>query len=145
VFRVGDRVMIARNDYAKGEHGVFNGTLGTLVDLDLKDGHVGVHTDDGEQIAYDFAQLDDLVHAYAVSVHKAQGSEFPHVVAPITMDAPLLLTRSLLYTLVTRARSTVVLVGQQRALRQALETPGARRNTLLSHLLAERIEGVKVL
>lgn len=139
VFRVGDRVMATRNDYGKGEQGVFNGTLGTVVNLDLKDSSLDVHTDDGEQVSYDFAELDDLTHAYAVSVHKAQGSEFPHVVAPITMDAPLLLTRTMLYTLVTRAKSTVVLVGQPRALRQALETTGARRNTLLAHTLAERV------
>lgn len=139
VFRAGDRVMAARNDYAKGEQGVFNGTLGTVVNLDLKDSRLDVHTDDGELVAYDFAELDDLIHAYALSVHKAQGSEFPHVVAPLTLDAPLLLTRALLYTLVTRAKRTVVLVGQQRALRQALETPGAHRNTLLAHELEARL------
>ncbi|MBS2966775.1 ATP-dependent RecD-like DNA helicase [Actinocrinis puniceicyclus] len=140
VFRVGDRVMAARNDYAKGAAGVFNGTLGTVVDLDLKDGALAVLTDDGEQVDYDFAQLDELIHAYAVSVHKAQGSEFPHVVAPLTLDAPALLTRSLLYTLVTRARRTVVLVGQPRALRQALENPGPARNTLLAHALAAQLD-----
>jgi exodeoxyribonuclease V alpha subunit len=139
VFRVGDRVMAARNDYAKGEQGIFNGTLGTVVNLDLKDSRLDVHTDDGEVVAYDFTELDDLIHAYALSVHKAQGSEFPHIVAPITLDAPLLLTRSLLYTLVTRARKTVVLVGQPRALRQALETPAPRRNTLLAHELEARL------
>jgi exodeoxyribonuclease V alpha subunit len=141
VFRVGDRVMAARNDYAKGEQGIFNGTLGTVVDLDLKDSRLEVLTDDGEQVGYDFAELDDLIHAYALSVHKAQGSEFEHVVAPLTLDAPLLLTRSLLYTLVTRARRSVVLVGQPRALRQALETPGAQRNTLLAHALAAQLGG----
>ncbi len=139
VFRTGDRVMAARNDYSKGEQGIFNGTLGTVIDLDLKDGRLEVLTDDGEQVGYDFTELDDLIHAYAVSVHKAQGSEFPHVVAPITLDAPALLTRSLLYTLVTRARSTVVLVGQPRALRQALDTPGPRRKTLLAYALAEQL------
>lgn len=141
VFRVGDRVMAARNDYGKGEAGIYNGTLGTVVNLDLKDSALEVLTDDGEQVTYDFTELDDLIHSYAVSVHKAQGSEFPHVVAPITLDAPLLLTRSLLYTLVTRARSTVVLVGQPRALRQALETPGPTRNTLLAHALAAQLDG----
>jgi exodeoxyribonuclease V alpha subunit len=141
VFRVGDRVMAARNDYAKGEQGIFNGTLGTVIDLDLKDSRLEVLTDDGEQVGYDFAELDDLIHGYALSVHKAQGSEFPHVVAPLTLDAPLLLTRSLLYTLVTRARRTVVLVGQPRALRQALETPGPQRNTLLAHALTAALGG----
>jgi exodeoxyribonuclease V alpha subunit len=133
--------MAARNDYAKGEAGIYNGTLGTVVNLDLKDSALEVLTDDGEQVAYDFTELDDLIHAYAISVHKAQGSEFPHVVAPITLDAPMLLTRSLLYTLVTRARRTVVLVGQPRALRQALETPGPTRNTLLAHALAAQLDG----
>jgi exodeoxyribonuclease V alpha subunit len=139
VFRVGDRVMAARNDYAKGEQGVFNGTLGTVVNLDLKDAGLDVLTDDGEQVRYDFAELEDLVHAYALSVHKAQGSEFPHVVAPLTLDAPLLLTRALLYTLVTRAKRTVVLVGQPRALRQALETAGGQRNTLLAYALSVQL------
>jgi exodeoxyribonuclease V alpha subunit len=140
VFRVGDRVMAARNDYSKGEYGIFNGTLGTVVDLDVKDGAVVVATDDGEQVGYEFGQLGDLIHAYALTVHKAQGSEFDHVVAPLTGDIPALLTRKLLYTLVTRARRTVVLVGQDRALAMALETPGARRNTLLAHALAAQLE-----
>jgi exodeoxyribonuclease V alpha subunit len=137
VFRVGDRVMATRNDYGKGEHGIFNGTLGTVVNLDLKEGRLEVHTDDGDYAGYEFDELDDLTHAYAISVHKAQGSEFPHVVAPITMDAPLLLTRRLLYTMVTRAQKTVVLVGQPRALQLALDTTGPHRNTLLDHLLAD--------
>jgi exodeoxyribonuclease V alpha subunit len=141
VFRAGDRVMAARNDYAKGEAGIFNGTLGTICDLDLKDGRVGVLTDDGEQVSYEFTELDDLIHAYALSVHKAQGSEFDHVVAALTLDAPLLLTRSLLYTLVTRARKTVVLVGQPAALRRALDTAPPARNTLLSHALTEYLAG----
>jgi exodeoxyribonuclease V alpha subunit len=144
VFRVGDRVMAARNDYTKGEYGIFNGTLGTVVDLDVKDGAVSVATDDGEVVGYEFGQLPDLIHAYALTVHKAQGSEFDHVVAPLTGDVPGLLTRKLLYTLVTRARRTVVLVGQDRALTFALETPGARRNTLLAHALAAQLEGLVV-
>jgi len=137
VFRVGDRVMATRNDYGKGEHGIFNGTLGTVVNLDLKEGRLEVHTDDSDYAGYEFDELDDLTHAYAISVHKAQGSEFPHIVAPITMDAPLLLTRRLLYTMVTRAQRTVVLVGQPRALQLALDTTGPHRNTLLDHFLAE--------
>ena len=136
VFRAGDRVIATRNDYARGSHGVFNGTLGTVVDLDLREAGLTVETEDGEQIRYDLDDLDDLGHSYALTVHKAQGSEFPHVVAPLTMDAPRLLTRRLLYTLATRARSTVVLVGQPRALRHALDTPGPARATLLAPRLA---------
>jgi exodeoxyribonuclease V alpha subunit len=133
VFRVGDRVIATRNDYHRGEHGVFNGTLGTVIDLDLKEAALTVETEDGEPIRYDLEDLDDLAHSYALTVHKAQGSEFPHIVAPLTMDAPRLLTRRLFYTLATRARRTVVLVGQPRALRHALETEGPARATLLAH------------
>ena len=135
VFRVGDRVIATRNDYARGAHGVFNGTLGTIVDLDLKEAGLTVETEDGEAVRYDLDDLDDLAHSYALTVHKAQGSEFPHVVAPLTMDAPRLLTRRLFYTLATRARETVVLVGQPRALRMALENEGSARATLLAHRL----------
>ena len=142
VFRVGDRVIATRNDYARGAHGVFNGTLGTVVDLDLREAALTMETEDGEQIRYDLDDLDDLGHGYALTVHKAQGSEFPHVVAPLTMDAPRLLTRRLLYTLATRARSTVVLVGQPRALRHALDTPGPARATLLAPRLAAALAEV---
>jgi len=142
VFRVGDRVIATRNDYHRGEHGVFNGTLGTVVDLDLKEAALTVETEDGEAIRYDLDDLDDLAHSYALTVHKAQGSEFPHIVAPLTMDAPRLLTRRLFYTLATRARQTVVLVGQPRALRHALETEGPARATLLAQRLTEELQRV---
>ncbi|HEX4789071.1 MAG TPA: AAA family ATPase [Actinospica sp.] len=139
VFRVGDRVIATRNDYHRGEHGVFNGTLGTVVDLDLKEAGLTVETEEGEAIRYDLDDLDDLAHSYALTVHKAQGSEFPHIVAPLTMDAPRLLTRRLFYTLATRARRTVVLVGQPGALRHALATEGPARATLLTQRLAEEL------
>lgn len=141
VFRVGDRVIATRNDYARGAHGVFNGTLGTVVDLDLKEAGLTVENEDGESVRYDLDDLDDLAHSYALTVHKAQGSEFPHVVAPLTMDAPRLLTRRLFYTLATRARQTVVLVGQPRALKHALEQEGPARATLLAHRLNLALAG----
>jgi exodeoxyribonuclease V alpha subunit len=141
VFRVGDRVIATRNDYARGAHGVFNGTLGTVVDLDLKEAGLTVESEDGESIRYDLDDLDDLAHSYALTVHKAQGSEFAHVVAPLTMDAPRLLTRRLFYTLATRARQTVVLVGQPRALKHALEQDGPARATLLAHRLGSALAG----
>jgi exodeoxyribonuclease V alpha subunit len=141
VFRVGDRVIATRNDYARGAHGIFNGTLGTVVDLDLKEAGLTVETEVGESVRYDLDDLDDLAHSYALTVHKAQGSEFAHVVAPLTMDAPKLLTRRLFYTLATRARQTVVLVGQPRALKHALEQQGPARATLLAHRLSTALEG----
>jgi exodeoxyribonuclease V alpha subunit len=141
VFRVGDRVIATRNDYARGAHGIFNGTLGTVIDLDLKEAGLTVETEDGESVRYDLDDLDDLAHSYALTVHKAQGSEFPHIVAPVTMDAPRLLTRRLFYTLATRARQTVVLVGQPRALKHALEQEGPARATLLAHRLNLALAG----
>ncbi|HWG28055.1 ATP-dependent RecD-like DNA helicase [Actinospica sp.] len=144
VFRVGDRVIATRNDYARGAHGVFNGTLGTVVDLDLKEAGLTVENEDGESVRYDLDDLDDLAHSYALTVHKAQGSEFAHVVAPLTMDAPRLLTRRLFYTLATRARQTVVLVGQPRALKHALEQDGPARATLLAHRLTTALAGKSI-
>ena len=90
-----------------------------------------------EPVRYGFDELDELTHAYAISVHRAQGSEYPFVVAPIVAEAGgVMLRRSLLYTLVTRARSWVVLVGQREALETAVHRVGPRRNTGLARRLA---------
>ncbi|WP_433223615.1 SF1B family DNA helicase RecD2 [Microtetraspora malaysiensis] len=134
VFRVGDRVMPIRNDYDKG---VFNGETGTVTAVHLEDRRVEVRIDDGDLVSYGFDELDDLAHAYAVSVHRAQGSEYPFVVAPLVAESGgIMLRRRLLYTLVTRARSWVVLVGQREALELAVQRLGHRRNTALPHRLA---------
>lgn len=111
VFRLGDRVMQMRNNYDKD---VFNGDLGQIVALDPVEQTLAVRID-GRAVPYDFLELDELVHAYAVSVHKSQGSEFPAVVVPITTQHYMMLQRNLLYTAVTRARKLVVLVGSPRA------------------------------
>jgi exodeoxyribonuclease V alpha subunit len=94
---------------------------------------VEIRTDDGETVTYGFDELDDLTHAYAISVHRSQGSEYPFVVAPIVAEAGgVMLRRRLLYTLVTRARSWVVLVGRREALETAVHRLGYRRNTGLT-------------
>ncbi|HEY5148801.1 MAG TPA: ATP-binding domain-containing protein, partial [Mycobacterium sp.] len=92
-----------------------------------------------EDVHYDFAELDELTHAYAVTVHRAQGSEYPCVVIPVTTSAWMMLQRNLLYTAVTRAKKLVVLVGSTKAIGQAVRVTGAgRRHTALDHRLAER-------
>lgn len=111
IFRLGDRVMQMRNNYDKD---VFNGDLGQIVALDPVEQSLTVRID-GHAVPYDFLELDELVHAYAISVHKSQGSEFPAVVVPITTQHYMMLQRNLLYTAVTRARKLVVLVGSPRA------------------------------
>ncbi|MBW7881964.1 MAG: AAA family ATPase [Caldilineaceae bacterium] len=116
VYRVGDRVMQVRNNYDKD---VYNGDMGRITAMDTVMHRVTV-TFDGRPVGYDFLELDELVHAYAVSVHKSQGSEFPAVVIPVLTTHYLMLQRNLLYTAVTRARRLVVLVGQPRAIAMAV-------------------------
>ncbi|MGW0485531.1 SF1B family DNA helicase RecD2 [Nonomuraea sp. NPDC003214] len=134
VFRPGDRVMPIRNNYDKG---VFNGETATVTAVDPRERLVELRTDDGRAVPYTFDELDELTHAYAISVHRAQGSEYPFVVAPVVAEAGgVMLRRNLLYTLVTRAKAWVVLVGGRDALELAVHRLGGRRNTALSHRLA---------
>jgi exodeoxyribonuclease V alpha subunit len=136
VFRVGDKVTQIRNNYDKGANGVFNGTLGVVVALDPEEQKLTVHTDEDEDVDYEFGELDELVHAYAMTIHRSQGSEYPCVVIPITTSAWMMLQRNLLYTAVTRAKKIVVLVGSKRAVSQAVRAVGAgRRHTSLDHRL----------
>jgi exodeoxyribonuclease V alpha subunit len=136
VFRIGDKVTQLRNNYDKGAAGVFNGTVGTVTGLSLQEQTLTVLTDEDESVDYDFAELDELSHAYAVTIHRSQGSEYPAVVIPVTTASWLMLQRNLLYTGVTRAKKLIVLVGSRRALARAVRTPGAgRRHTGLTHRL----------
>jgi exodeoxyribonuclease V alpha subunit len=116
VYRIGDRVMQIRNNYDKD---VYNGDMGAIQALDLEMQKVTVNID-GRAVVYDFLELDELVHAYAVSVHKSQGSEFPAVVIPVLTSHYMMLQRNLLYTAVTRAKRLVVLVGQPKAIAMAV-------------------------
>ncbi|MCQ8191045.1 SF1B family DNA helicase RecD2 [Streptomyces rugosispiralis] len=136
VFRVGDKVTQIRNNYEKGANGVFNGTVGVVTSLDTDEQRLTVRTDEDEEVPYDFDELDELAHAYAVTIHRSQGSEYPAVVIPVTTGAWMMLQRNLLYTAVTRAKRLVVLVGSRRALGQAVRTVSAgRRCTALDHRL----------
>lgn len=137
VFRVGDKVTQIRNNYEKGRNGVFNGTVGVVTALDNDEQRLTVRTDEDEEVPYDFDELDELAHAYAVTIHRSQGSEYPAVVIPVTTSAWMMLQRNLLYTAVTRAKRLVVLVGSRKALGQAVRTVSAgRRCTALDHRLA---------
>jgi exodeoxyribonuclease V alpha subunit len=137
VFRIGDKVTQIRNNYDKGVAGVFNGTVGVVTALNSDDQSLTVRTDEDELIDYDFDELDELAHAYAMTIHRSQGSEYPAVVIPITTSAWMMLQRNLLYTAITRAKKLVVLVGSRRALAAAVRTVGAgRRHTALTHRLA---------
>ncbi|MCX3061471.1 SF1B family DNA helicase RecD2 [Streptomyces beihaiensis] len=136
VFRVGDKVTQIRNNYEKGANGVFNGTVGVVTSLDGDEQTLTVLTDEDEEVVYDFDELDELAHAYAVTIHRSQGSEYPCVVIPVTTGAWMMLQRNLLYTAVTRAKRLVVLVGSRRALGQAVRTVSAgRRCTALDFRL----------
>ncbi len=126
--RQGDKVMQALNNYDKD---VFNGDIGFITALDALEQTLMVDFD-GRQVTYDWSEADQLVLAYAISVHKAQGSEFPAVVLPVITAHYLMLQRNLLYTAVTRAQSLCVLVGSRRAIGMAVKNDRlARRYTAL--------------
>lgn len=131
-FRLHDKVMQIRNNYDKD---VFNGDLGRIRKIDLENQEVQVEVD-GRLVTYDFSELDELVLAYAVSVHKAQGSEYPAVVIPVTTQHYMMLQRNLIYTAITRGRKLVVLVGSKKALAIAVRNnKTSRRYTLLKERL----------
>ena len=115
-FRVGDRVMQKRNDYDKR---VFNGDLGVISLIDLEEQKMVVTFE--KKITYEFSELDQLVLAYAITVHKSQGSEYPVVIMPITTQHYMMLQRNLLYTAITRAKELIILIGTKKALAMAVK------------------------
>jgi exodeoxyribonuclease V alpha subunit len=132
LFRIHDKVMQIRNDYDKD---VFNGDLGRIVRIDMENQEVHVDVD-GRLVIYDFSELDQLVLAYAISVHKAQGSEYPAVVIPLLTQHYVMLQRNLLYTAITRGKKLVVIVGTKKALGIAIGNDKTqKRFTLLKERL----------
>lgn len=121
-FAPGDRVMETQNDY---DRDVFNGDLGRVTGIDAEEGVLQVDFE-GRMVEYPFAELDTLVPAFATTIHKSQGSEYPAVVIPVTTQHWTMLARNLLYTGVTRGRSLVVLVGQRKAIAMAVRGTRAR-------------------
>ena len=137
VLRVGDKVMQIRNNY---DLDVYNGDLGQVAEIDKIEHTVWVTVDD-RRIGYEFAQLDELRLAYACSIHKSQGSEYPCIVLPVHTQHFVMLERNLIYTALTRARRLAVLVGEQRALAIAVRNRKTRsRHTRLAERLRELIE-----
>ncbi|MBN2507991.1 MAG: ATP-dependent RecD-like DNA helicase [Verrucomicrobia bacterium] len=134
-FRVRDKVMQTENNYDKD---VFNGDIGQIVRIDPAERELAVRFDLRE-VSYDFGELDELVLAYAITIHKSQGSEFPAVVIPLATQHYLLLQRNLVYTGVTRGKRLVVLVGQPQALALAVRNhrPEQRCSGLLARLQAD--------
>lgn len=129
IFREGDRVMQTRNNYDmlwtriyddKMGNGIFNGDIGCIEEIDLANKEMTILFDD-RRVIYDFSFLEDLEHAYAVTVHKSQGSEYPIVILPMCSAASMLLSRNLLYTAVTRAQKMVILVGREEIVREMVE------------------------
>jgi len=134
VFRVGDRVMQVRNNYDKE---VYNGDIGRITRIDLQEQEVVVRVD-GRPVTYDFSELDELTLAYAGTVHKSQGSEYPAVILPVHTTHYPMLQRNLLYTAVTRAKRLLVLVGMKKALAIAVKNDATlRRCSRLADRLVE--------
>jgi len=116
-YRVRDKVIQTENNYDKE---VFNGDIGQIIKIDVVEREVTIQFDQRE-IVYDFGELDEVALAYAVTIHKSQGSEFPAVVIPLATQHYMLLQRNLVYTGVTRGKKLVVLVGQRKALAIAIK------------------------
>ena len=133
-FRVGDKVMQVRNNY---DYEVFNGDIGRITDVDFVDKLVTIQFPE-KRVAFDMADLNELVLAYGITVHKAQGSEYPAVVIPLMTQHYLMLQRNLLYTGITRAKELVVLVGTKKALGMAIRNNKVvERNSFLAERLRE--------
>ncbi|MDR1334782.1 MAG: ATP-dependent RecD-like DNA helicase [Holosporaceae bacterium] len=139
-FRVGDRVMQIRNNYDKD---VFNGDIGRIIDLDVEDQTIVVQMD-GKNVPYDFSEIDEIVLAYATSIHKSQGSEYPAVVIPLVTAHYVMLQRNLLYTAITRGKNLVVVVGSRKALGIAVKNNKTmQRNTWL-HMRLDQLGTKKI-
>lgn len=133
VYRVGDRVMQMRNDY---DREIFNGDVGFIAAIDEDDNTLTVRLEDGREVRAEDDQLDELSLAYACTVHKSQGSEYPAVVIGLVNQHFVMLARKLLYTAVTRARKLVVIIGSRWALREAIrDARGEERRTTLARRL----------
>ncbi len=146
VIREGDKVMQIRNNYDiiwsrdiddKSGNGIFNGDIGTVEEIFESEGYMNILFDD-RRVQYEFGLLEDLEHAYAITVHKSQGSEYPIVIIPMYSAAQMLLTRNLLYTAITRAQSMVIIVGREDVVAEMVaNNRQSMRYTGLEELLRE--------
>ena len=144
IYRVGDKVMQIKNNYDiswnkanENGMGVFNGELGRIIDIDSSDGAVQVRFDDDKEVWYEYADLEQLEHAYAITVHKSQGSEFDVVIIPIAQSSHMLLTRNLLYTAITRAKKLLIIIGNDKIVKFMIQNADSKkRNTGLEYKLS---------
>jgi exodeoxyribonuclease V alpha subunit len=145
VFREGDKVMQIKNNYdieweneKKDGIGIFNGDIGTIKEINHNQEKMKIVFDDNRCVDYDFSLLDELEHAYAITVHKSQGSEYPVVIIPMYGFTPRLMTRNLLYTAVTRAQKMVIMVGKAAVVQRMVDTNRpTKRYTGLELMLSE--------
>ncbi len=153
ILREGDKVMQIKNDYkipwkrtASGEEGsgVFNGDLGTIERIDLSEQEVTVLFDDERAAAYDYSMLDELNLAYASTVHKSQGSEYPIIIMPLAGGAPQLMTRNLLYTAVTRAREQVFILGSSKCVYDMVNNNQIRRRYSALKCMLEELNSISL-
>jgi len=146
IFRQGDRIMQIKNNYdiywekhkEQFEYGsgIFNGEFGTIVDFNEEEKQVQVLYDDDKNAWYSYQDIDQIEHAYAITVHKSQGSEFDVVILPITASAPMLLTRNLLYTAITRAKKLLIVISSQNIIDRMIQNyDSKKRNTGLEYKL----------
>jgi exodeoxyribonuclease V alpha subunit len=134
IFRQGDKVMQISNNYDKD---VYNGDIGIIIAVDKNEREITINFD-SKQVVYEYDELDEIVHAYATTIHKSQGSEYSAVIIPIMMQHYKMLQRNLIYTAVTRARKLVILIGQEQALRIAVKKSSTNnRYTTLKKRLVE--------
>ncbi len=152
VFRVGDKVMQTKNNYdipwlkEDGEEGtgIFNGDMGIIANISLTDKFLNIVFDEDKLVKYEFSNLDELELAYAITVHKSQGSEFPVVIMPLSQFPPMLMCRNLLYTAVTRAKQMVILVGSAEACARMVGNASEReRYTGLGEKLKRTLKAVQ--
>ncbi len=152
-FREGDRVMQIKNNYDifwdreingiyENSTGVFNGEIGRIEKIDLSERQIKVLFDDGKNVWYQFSELDQLELAYAITIHKSQGSEFDVVIIAIPQAAPMLLTRNLLYTAITRAKKLLVILGNKKTVEFMIQNiDSKKRNTGLKYKIKYLFDG----
>ncbi len=150
IFRIGDRVMQIKNNYdiywekriddsIETGNGVFNGEIGTITNINEKEKNIRVKFDDEKVCWYEFNELEQLEHSYCITIHKAQGSEFDVVIMIVPQAAPMLLTRNLLYTGLTRAKKLLIVIGNERIVNYMINNVDSKkRNTGLEYKLENK-------
>ncbi len=142
-YRIGDRIMQVKNNYdiywendEENGTGVFNGEIGTIVDIDEKEKNIEIKFDDNKKALYQYSEMDQIEHSYAITIHKAQGSEYDVVIMCIPKTAPILLTRNLLYTGITRAKELLIIIGDKKIVDFMIQNVDSKkRNTGLKFKL----------